>query len=85
MLGKNRHYRWREIQVRHWLETGRRCALPEAGRRIIEDLVDRVPAAVEIVRSSLPRAFPEAVSEPILKGLTSAARDVTEALARERR
>jgi len=84
VLGKNRHYRWREIRIRHWLETGRRCALPEAGRRIIEDLVDRVPAAVEVVRSSLPRAFPEAVSEPILKGLTSAARDAAEALARER-
>ena len=61
-------------QVRHWLETGRRCALPAGGRRILEEIVERVPGAMETVRTSLPRAFPEAVSEPILKGLASAAR-----------
>ncbi|HVE84028.1 MAG TPA: type II toxin-antitoxin system HipA family toxin [Myxococcales bacterium] len=84
VLGKNRHYRWKEIRVRHWLETARRCAVPDA-REIIEGVVERVPDAVEEVRSALPRTFPGAISEPILKGLAGAARDAAEAVARGRR
>jgi len=83
VVGKNRHYRWREIRVRHWLETARRCAVLNA-RKLIEEVTERVPGAVEAVRAALPRTFPEAVGEPILTGLARAAREAAEAVARER-
>ncbi len=72
--GSNRHYRWNEITVVHWLETGRACGLPEGGCDILIDVVERTPEAVKQVRAALPRGFPLQVSDPILKGLENAAR-----------
>lgn len=80
-VGKNRHYGWRTIHVTHWLETGRRCGLPRAGLEIIEDVMERVPRAVEAVQAQLPRSFPEAVSAPILEGLRRTTVRAQEALS----
>jgi serine/threonine-protein kinase HipA len=80
--GKNRHYRWKEIRLDHWLETGRRCGLPGAGRSAIEAVLTRAPAAVRAVEDRLPAKFPEAVSGPILEGLAAAVARARTALAR---
>ncbi len=73
VFGKNRHYRWKEIRVEHWLATGRLCGLPNSGRQILEQVVEATPAAASAVRSSLPKGFPVGVSRPILEGLLEAA------------
>jgi serine/threonine-protein kinase HipA len=72
--GTNRHYRWNEIRMKHWLETGRDCRLPDSGRDILLDVVRRTPTAIKTVRESLPRHFPTKVSGPIFHGLQEAAR-----------
>lgn len=69
LLGKNRHYKWSELQRRHLESTAKACGLEESGRTIIEDLVAMAPAVITRVASSLPPEFPERVSEPILNGL----------------
>ncbi|MHB8876628.1 MAG: type II toxin-antitoxin system HipA family toxin [Myxococcaceae bacterium] len=74
VFGKNRHYRWKDIHADHWLETGRLCGLPGSGRAILNDVLERAPAAVDAVRSVLPGGFPATVSGPILDGLLAAAR-----------
>ncbi|MEE8428322.1 MAG: type II toxin-antitoxin system HipA family toxin [Gammaproteobacteria bacterium] len=72
--GKNRHYRWSEIQRRHWLDTANACDLgPEAEQLIIE-LVERTPTVLEHVSAVLPDDFPKNVAEPIFDGLKSAAK-----------
>ncbi|MGQ0505910.1 MAG: type II toxin-antitoxin system HipA family toxin [Myxococcaceae bacterium] len=81
VLGKTRHYRWKEIRVDHWLETGRQCGLPQSGRQLMEEVAHQAEAAARDLSSRLPRGFPVAVSEPILHGLESAARRAQEALA----
>src|SRR5256885_4559311 len=35
--GKNRHYRWKDICARHWLETAKRCGFGEMKAVIEED------------------------------------------------
>lgn len=69
-LGKNRHYRWHQIQARHWRSTAERCRFPERElARIVEELLEETEPAVERARGSLPSGFPERVAEPILGGV----------------
>ena len=35
--GKNRHYRWKEISARHWMETAKQCGFGEM-EVVIQDL-----------------------------------------------
>ncbi len=84
VLGKNRHYRWKEIHVDHWLETGRRCGLPGAGRAVLESVLARAPAALRKVEDRLPASFPESVSVPILDGLDAAVNAAEAALAKSK-
>jgi serine/threonine-protein kinase HipA len=75
--GKNRHYRWSEIQRCHWLDTANVCDLgPEAEQLIIE-LVERTPAVLEHISALLPDDFPRAVAEPVLNGLENAAQQLS--------
>lgn len=83
--GENRHYRWKEIHADHWLETGRRCGLPESGRRVIEEVLEKIPAAIAAVEDKLPKGFPASVSAPILQGLAAAAAKMRAAPALARR
>jgi serine/threonine-protein kinase HipA len=72
--GKNRHYVWTTIRRRHWEETARRCGLGAFWPRIVDELLERTPAALAAVRSELPANFPDPVADPILKGLAASAR-----------
>lgn len=68
--GKNRHYKWHQIQARHWVSTAQRCRFPQKEiQKIVEEYLDNVGGAVERVRGALPSGFPEMVSGPILDGV----------------
>ncbi len=82
VLGKSRHYRWKEIRIDHWLETGRRCGLPASGRDVLDSVLERAPAALRKVEDRLPATFPEEVSVPILDRLDAAVVAAEAALAR---
>lgn len=74
----NAHWRMRDILRRHWDAVGRRNGIVmEDGRGIgavIEDIVDRTPAALAAVAAALPADFPSRVAEPILAGVQAAAK-----------
>ena len=74
VIGKNRHYRWAEIQFRHWQSTAAAIGLQATAGRDIAELVEQVPGVVESVSGLLPRGFPDSVSVPIFDGLVRAAR-----------
>lgn len=79
--GKNRHYHWRSIRVRHWLETGRRCGEPGMAT-LVREVVDQTPAVLDSVRKLIPAGFPAAIAEAILAGVKNAATELGDELAR---
>jgi len=68
--GKNRHYRWNEIQGRHWLETAKRYGLGGM-QSIVQDVIDRTPDIVRQVQGSVPKEFPTQIADSILGGLNA--------------
>jgi serine/threonine-protein kinase HipA len=68
--GKNRHYRWLDIQLRHWFDTAAKCQFPESAmRRIIEEVFDEMDAVIDNVRKNLPKDFPRVISEAIFDNM----------------
>jgi len=78
--GKNRHYAWQGIRLRHWLETGKRCGLPGMNA-LVHEVVDETPAALNAATQLLPDGFPAAIADRILKGVKAAAQALGEELA----
>lgn len=67
--GKSRHYKWFDIQRRHWGEAARQCGLGADVDSVVAELAVRVPDVLERVRGILPAGFPDGVAEPILAGI----------------
>lgn len=70
--GKNRHYRWREISARHWLETARRCGFSEM-KSLMDEVIAQTPTVVAKASARLPRKFPDQIATTILNGITATA------------
>lgn len=81
--GQNRHYRWKEISARHWLETAKRCGFPEM-EAVLEEVIAQAPKVVEQTAARLPRQFPDQIATAILSGTAAAARLLGEQLAKAR-
>lgn len=81
--GKSRHYHWRGIRLRHWLETAKQCGL-SGMEDLITELVGITPDVVSRVRSEVPDDFPESIASSILDGAKSAARDLGDELVEAR-
>ena len=81
--GKNRHYRWKEITGRHWLETAKHCGFSEM-KQIIEETIAQTPKVVEQVAKLLPRKFPAQIAESILTGIGNEARLLAEQMTKVR-
>jgi serine/threonine-protein kinase HipA len=71
---RNRHYQWAQILRRHWLQTAKRCGLAARAEAVIDALIADTPRVVAKVADALPRNFPEAISHPVLEGLSRSAR-----------
>jgi len=66
--GKNRHYEWDKISLRHLRETARYCGLEGSIDAVLAKLATTIPSAVATVSASLPKGFPNAVADPIFRG-----------------
>jgi len=71
--GKNRHYRWAEIQARHWISMAKEIGLEATSEEDILHIADGAETVAETVSAMLPRGFPGEVSDPILDGLLRSA------------
>ena len=74
--GKNRHYRWKEIRLRHWLETAKRCGFAEM-KSVVEDVLARTPAVIEQARKLIPPRFPNHIADSILEGINARAKQLS--------
>lgn len=81
--GKNRHYRWKEICARHWLETAKRCGFSEL-KSIMDEVISQTPKVVEQATARLPHKFPDQIAETIVTGTAKAARLLGEQTAKGR-
>jgi serine/threonine-protein kinase HipA len=77
--GKHRHYRWSEVQRRHFNATARLVGLGRDMEPIIQDVLARLDSVIERVGSQLPAAFPEALFVCIAQGARKAAETVARA------
>lgn len=75
--GKNRHYHWNGIRLRHWRETAKRCGVPQM-ETFIRDIIDQTPAVLERVRNGIPAGFPEEIAGSILEGVKAATAQLSE-------
>lgn len=70
LQGKNRHYNWDKIQLRHWYSMADFCKLPHAiMNSIIEDVFENIDKVIEGVENRLPKNFPQHIALPIFKGM----------------
>lgn len=67
-VGKARHYRLADIQVRHWLQTAQIVKFPDMPE-LLEELRVQTPKVLATVEKSLPKGFPKQVFEPIFEGV----------------
>ncbi len=81
--GKNRHYRWKEISARHWMETAKRCGF-SGMKSIMDEVISQTPRVVERVSARLPRKFPADIAETTLTGTGNAAQLLAEQMAKVR-
>jgi serine/threonine-protein kinase HipA len=68
VTGKNRHYHWKGIQARHWIETAKRHGLGDM-KQIMADVIARTPTAMERMRNVVPADFPGRIADAILGGI----------------
>jgi serine/threonine-protein kinase HipA len=73
--GKNRHYRWSDIRREHFLKTASDCKVPAADR-IVDELIERTPAAIDEAGRRLPPKFAMRVVDAIFEGLREAAKNL---------
>jgi serine/threonine-protein kinase HipA len=70
LKGKNKHYVWERIALRHWLSTARHCEFSEqAMHEIIEEVFDTLQTALDSVASKLPAGFPAEMADLIFDGM----------------
>ena len=67
--GKNKHYRLREIQPRHWHDLVERTGIPTLWHQMIELAESAGGSALEKVTADLPPGFPARVIDEIAAGI----------------
>lgn len=74
LVGKNRHYEAERIQRRHFNSTARRFGYADTAEPLIQDIVERLPAAIADVQRAVPPGFSQEVADKVLGGVQRAAR-----------
>lgn len=71
--GKNKHYVWHEIMLRHWFDESKKIDFPKTDMsEIIEQTIGTVDSVLADVSSRLPDNFPDDIASPIFDQLKRA-------------
>jgi serine/threonine-protein kinase HipA len=70
---KAAHYNWNDILPRHFEVTAQRCGLGSEIGRMMDELIDRSGAVIELVHSLLPAGFPQDLAQDVFAGLRACA------------
>lgn len=69
VLGKNKHYHFKDIQRRHFNHMAAKCFGRRDAESVIESVLQQVHAAIEAVGRRLPAGFPDVLTQNIFSGL----------------
>jgi serine/threonine-protein kinase HipA len=70
LKGTNTHWKWNDIQPRHFISTARSISYPvDKAAAHYEYFVDNVETAIAIVEGKIPDSFPAYVADAIFSGL----------------
>lgn len=78
VLGKNRHYLFKDIQRPHFNDIAGKYFDRVDAEELIGRVSETVPIAIEVMQRKIPEGFPDRISESVFKGL----RESTEFLKR---
>ncbi len=73
LRGTTKHYRFCDIQRRHFNGTAARCGLGVNMEPIITDVIANTPRVIERVGRRLPKGFPPTLFASVTRGLRKAA------------
>jgi serine/threonine-protein kinase HipA len=77
-VGKNRHYRFRDIHARHFVQTGEEAGLPKGlVRGVVDEVAATANAALEQMESILAADFPEAIHTSVKRAVIDRAQNLT--------
>lgn len=70
LQGKNRHYRWKDIQPRHFPSTAKHAGFSQKSTvTLFNQMIEQVDEVIKRVEPLIPADFPDRVATPILQGL----------------
>ena len=69
VLGKNKHYLFKDIQRRHFNSMAAKCFDRIDAEDVIEQVLQSAPVAIEAMKRKLPNGFPSWIAESISTGL----------------
>ncbi|MBC5785074.1 type II toxin-antitoxin system HipA family toxin [Ramlibacter sp. USB13] len=72
--GRSRHYLLKDIRRRHFDTTALLCGYGPVAEPLVQEILEKVPGAIEQVHGRLPRGFPQRVVDAIFTGLQDAGR-----------
>jgi serine/threonine-protein kinase HipA len=72
--GRNKHYKLREIQRRHFNSTARLIRFGDNAEPLILEILGSTPRVISEVHARVPKGFPESVLESVFNGLQEAAK-----------
>lgn len=76
-IGDNRHYKLKEIQRRHWLQSAKKANYPiDEMNKILDEVASQAASVINIVSKKLPQNFPTKISKPIFEGMLKAAKSL---------
>lgn len=73
ILGKNKHYHFKDIQRRHFNSMAAKCFNRADAEGVIAGVLERTPTAIQNLQGRLPVGFPEWIAMAIFNGLRSSA------------
>ncbi len=74
VLGKNKHYRFKDIQRRHFNATAVKCHYGLDAELLIQRVLTATPGVIDRIGARLPTTFPQVVSDRVLAGLSRSAK-----------
>ena len=75
--GKSTHYRLKDVERRHFIETAKRCGYGDRIEATLAQLAHSVPGAIDAVSHKLPEGFPGDVFTSITDGMTRTLKKLT--------
>lgn len=69
VLGKNKHYLFKDIQRRHFNNMAGKCFDRIDAEKVIGQVLEATPIAISAMKSKLPEGFPDWIAESVFNGL----------------